>query len=197
MWMLTLKPMYLHTVQPKKKRRTKCSFNQFGMKFWPNLHVNWMQLNLQIGYLLNLVWAFLFGCTVNCADYVNQRSKERPLACHSGTNKCALFILTPNHSLHPHAWCWYLSVLVAIENNFTQNKYWYHAVNRPSYHFVPVNKLYMYDCLIVIDCKVCRPTSYTVVFQTKTLKLSFEPVHILFSVHVPRKMLKQVLGTCT
>ena len=34
----------------RKKRRIEFSFGQFGMKFWPNLHVNWMQLNLQIGY---------------------------------------------------------------------------------------------------------------------------------------------------
>ena len=40
----------IYTVQPKRNARTKFSFNQFGMKFWPNLHVNWMQLNLQIGY---------------------------------------------------------------------------------------------------------------------------------------------------
>ena len=38
------------TVQPKRNTPTKFSFNQFGMKFWPNLHVNWLQLNLQIGY---------------------------------------------------------------------------------------------------------------------------------------------------
>ena len=41
---------YLHTVQPKRNAPTKFSCNQFGMKFWPNLHVNWLQLNLQIGF---------------------------------------------------------------------------------------------------------------------------------------------------
>ena len=38
------------TVQPKRNAPTKFSCNQFGMKFWPNLHVNWLQLNLQIGF---------------------------------------------------------------------------------------------------------------------------------------------------
>ena len=33
----------------KETPRLNLVFNQFG-QFWPNLHVNWMQLNLQIGY---------------------------------------------------------------------------------------------------------------------------------------------------
>ena len=34
-------------------------------KIWPNLHVNWMQLNLQLVEFVNLVRAFLSGCRVH------------------------------------------------------------------------------------------------------------------------------------
>ena len=40
----------LVNIQQSQKEVTQMNFNQFGMKLRPNLNVNWLQLNLQIGF---------------------------------------------------------------------------------------------------------------------------------------------------
>ena len=54
-------------------------------KIWPNLHVNWMQLNLQLVELVNLVRAFLSGCRVN-----RKLSEVFSLVCTLGDSNIAI-----------------------------------------------------------------------------------------------------------
>ena len=53
-----------HAVQIPYSQKETPGLNKNLAKIWPNLHVNWMQLNLQLVEFVNLVRAFLSGCRV-------------------------------------------------------------------------------------------------------------------------------------